>query len=381
MSSNNQSQLFKLSFAFAVIFLIINIKMLTGMGFSNALEKFFFLITAGLLLFRTKNKDVLLILSAIIIVTLIAAMFSQNPLFSWGVYFKAITQILIVFLLCAGLLYEAEQKFILKFCAWLPPLMVLISLFYTVAGLHPIFSFEYVSGLPRLQLTLIPAFLGGLSIATTYAALKYSDRYNYRYLWLFAFNVVILLLSSARGPLIISLLLSIYVFFAGFKGQKNLKVLVIMLTALGLSTIVLVAGDVIFGRLLQSHLSGRDIIWEHLSFVSSIYPNFGVGFGHQIYFMPRDVTALTGGTIGAHNEFLRILVEIGRVPTYIFFSCFFLLCYIVSINTRTKSPAEILIAGSLFLLYCTFDNVITNPNLFLFFIVVFWSNSSNKVVI
>lgn len=371
----NQSQLFKISFSFAVIFLIINIKALTGIEFSNAIEKFFFLIVGGILLFREKNKDVIIILFTIIIVTSVSAVLSQNPSFSWGIYIKAITQIIIIFLLCSALLSEDEQKFILKLFSWLPLLMVLLSLVYSVIGIQSMFSYEYVSGLPRLQLTLIPAFIGGLSIATTYAALKYSDRYDYRYLWLFAINVFILLLSAARAPLVISMLLAFYVFFFGFKGQKNLKGLVVILGIIALLILVFVAGDVIFGRLFQSHLSGREIIWNHLEYISSIYPNFGVGFGHQIYFMPRDVTILTGGTIGAHNEYLRILVEIGRVPTIIFYACFCFLFLVIAINKNTKSSIEILISSLLFALYLLFDNVIANPNLFLFLIIVFWSNT------
>lgn len=373
------NDLFKYSFTFAVIFMLLNIKVLTGVDTANAIEKFFFLITGFLLVSRHHNTDVLLVLSVLVLITLFSALFSINPSFSWGVYLKALTQVFIIFFLCSGKLVEQEKGFLLKFFAWLPVIMLGLGIIYALAGIRGLFSWEFVSGLPRLQLTLIPAFVGGLSIATTYAALKCADKYNYNYFWLFALNVLVLLLTSARMALLLSVLLSSFVFFTHFKGQKNLKWLVVILSMVILLIVGVVAGEIIFSRLAQTHLSGRDLIWQHLHIISELYPDFGVGFGHQIYFMPREVTILTGGTIGAHNEYIRVKTEIGHFPSILFFCCIALVFILVALNEKCVKPAEVFLAGFCFLLFCYFDNALSSPAIFMFAVLVVLINSPSYI--
>lgn len=370
--------LFKFTLSFAVIFFLLNIKLLTGIETANAIEKFFFLLAGIFLILRNRNNDILIILIPILLLTLVSAAFSNNQDFSWLIYFKALTQIFIIYFLLSGKLHENDKTFILKFFAWLPLIMIALGLVYSLMNIQDLFYKEYASGLPRLQLTIMPSFIGGLAIATTYAALKCADKFGYQYFWLFGLSTLMLLLTSARIPLLITTVLCSLVFFTSFNGKKNLKWLVFFSFLLFFALIMIVAGDLILGRLTQVHMSGRDIIWEHLYSISSIYPNFGVGFGHQIYFMPHEVTVLTGGTMGAHSEIVRLQVELGYIPSKLFFLLFILTIALLAINKNYDNPKEILLSAALFLLFCVFDNAFASPSLFLFLIVVVLANSAGK---
>ncbi|MFC3121276.1 O-antigen ligase family protein [Agaribacter flavus] len=374
-----KKKIFVSLFIFAIIFLVFNTRAFIPVDGINAVEKLFFLFAGVAFFFRPFNKDVALLLFLSVLIILVCALFTKNPNFSWATCVKSMTQVIIVYLLCAGKISAQEKELLLKFFAWLPAFILTLGVVYHLTNIRPMFTVEFLSGLPRLGLTMKPAFLGGFSVACIYAAFKCANYYGYKYFWLVVLNVLILLASTARIPLVMSFVLCAYVFFANFKGQKNLKMFAVLFGVFFGVVIVVVAGDLILGRLTQTHMSGREIIWEHLRTVSAEYPNFGVGFGHQVEFMTRDVTILTGGTIGAHSELLRIKVELGVIPSILFFVLFALMLILVAFNKSCTDKNEILIAGGLFFVFSYFDNALATPSLFLYLILVVLVNSNRNL--
>ncbi|GAA5217694.1 hypothetical protein GCM10025776_23400 [Corallincola platygyrae] len=310
------------------------------------------------------------VLVAMFCVTLFSAFFTANDSLSWSTYLKSITQIFIIFMLLSAVPNSEEQDFIARWVAWLPTISLVLGIAYHVVGVKSVVNVEYASGVPRLGGSLIPPFLAGLCIAGAYAAIRQAEKVNPKYLYLAAFNFLILLLTSARMPLFIATMICFIAFMFGMRGKTGIKTLVVFFGLCGLFLFLAAFGDAILGRLTQTHMSGREVLWDHLKELLAYYHDFGLGFGHQVFFMPKEVTILTGGTIGAHNEYLRIAVEIGYWPAVVFFGLFALGLLMLTLAPGRVRRSEMLLASLLYLLFCATDNVVSSPTLFLFLITV-----------
>ncbi|WP_422136918.1 O-antigen ligase family protein [Endozoicomonas sp. ALD040] len=358
-------------FSFSLLLLVLNVGMVFNVGFANPIEKSFLLLSALVLIFRRHfDHRIIAILFVILMITLFSAILSDYSDFSWIIYGKALFQIITIFIFLSARLTEAEIRFVLKVVTWLPTFSILIGMFYWVAFGRSIFSYEFASGLPRLQGSLIPAYLGAYCIAGCYSSLRYADTYDIRYLWLVFINTVILILTGGRMALFIGALLCFPVFWGGFKNYMNLKRLIIIAAAIFLILFLILLGDIIIGRIFQTHLSGREIIWDYLNDVLAKHWWFGVGYGHQATILPDEVRILVGGTISAHNEYLRVAVEIGYIQTIVFYSLLLLALILKARLTECTKPFEIIWSSILFLLICITENAISSVSGFLFLIVV-----------
>lgn len=355
----------------ALIVMLLNLGVLTGLDFSNAIEKLFFLITVLYLWWKKRITPIVALLCYLVIaLTLLSAFFSTNSELSFITTLKSLTQIIIIFFLLGVTLEEKEKTIFAKLISALPVICVLLGILYMALDIRSIVSFEYASGLPRLQGTLIPAYLGGITIAAAYSSLYLAQNYDKKYYYWFAINFILLFLTGGRMALFIGLILFTSYFYLSNQVKPSLK---IFITATGITLFILLlilTSGAPVERLLQTHSSGRDIIWEYLFALIEIYEPFGLGFGHQVLFVPDEVKLLTGGTIGAHNEYLRIAVEIGVIPSFLFFLILFTASFIRIKDAQGINRIMILISTVLFGLFCLTDNAIASPHIFLFLIVV-----------
>ncbi|MEK9766107.1 MAG: hypothetical protein VW274_06465, partial [Thalassolituus sp.] len=117
-------------------------------------------------------------------------------------------------------------------------------------------------------------------------------------------------------------------------------------------------------------LSGRDILWEFVLYMISRYPDFGIGFGHQFLSTPQDIINMTASW-SAHNEYLRIALEVGIVPSFFFF-IFMFLTFLSPMLYFKRFDFFYVSAVVLFFLSCATDNTISSPYMFLYLVSAYY---------
>lgn len=116
---------------------------------------------------------------------------------------------------------------------------------------------------------------------------------------------------------------------------------------------LLTVGNQILVRILSGSSSGREQIWRTLGPWVDRYPLTGIGFGHHGLLIPEHVLRLTN-TTAAHNEYLRLLVELGYPG-----QALFLLGLMLMFAGRHKGGSRVRIVALLavFFMYAATDNV------------------------
>jgi O-antigen ligase len=197
-------------------------------------------------------------------------------------------------------------------------LNLLAGIVLNLLHIHPLYDLE--DGAFRLGGAGIPAFLGGFALIGVYAGLLEILRAEapdagspWLDFLLLGVNLTLLLLSGARAPLFLAVLLCLITFL--MRGR------VIVLAAGGAlaALVVLFAGQFGFIRavnLLQQgqaeNLSNRNLIWPQFEagLAASPWVGWGVGAGKMVVPASAGIAQLLG-TTAAHNEYLRIGCEGG----------------------------------------------------------------------
>jgi O-antigen ligase len=260
---------------------------------------------------------------------------------------------------------------------WIPLASALGGVILDLAGLRPAFI---ESGGWRLAGLGHPAFLGAVCLAALYAGLIEFFRTGSRAeAALLAANLLILVLTGARAPLfyaavviLLSLLLA-----PSRAVPAHTRILVILATAAALPLVWMLADELAFVRLFNilSHetgnLSGRDLLWPFFAAAidGSPWLGWGVGAGNVVI-PPEGPIARLLHTWAAHNEYLRIEVEGGRLGLALLMLLF--TCWIWR-STRDALPHERMIlrlALLAFAAHAATDNLlISTPACVLFSLV------------
>ncbi|MDE2005048.1 MAG: O-antigen ligase family protein [Rhodospirillales bacterium] len=245
------------------------------------------------------------------------------------------------------------------------------------AGLRPLFV---SSGGWRLEATSHPAFLGGFALAAIYACLIELYREGgRREMALLAANFAILVLSGARAPLLyagaVTVLTLGFVPSPAFPRRTRFGLL---LAALALAPLAAgLAGSLSSLRLfnLLDHnadaLSGREALWAYFRRAAATSPWFGWGLGAGNAVIPQTsrVVALMH-TWAAHNEYLRMAVEGGRLGEALLIGAFVLWA---SAHTAPLPRAERAILRLVFLAFACHavtDNVLISTSASVLFALV-----------
>lgn len=126
------------------------------------------------------------------------------------------------------------------------------------------------------------------------------------------------------------------------------------------AAVLAIAGETILTRFMSGSLSGRELLWRTVESVANQFPDFGIGLGHQILIIPEDISAKTGGTIAAHDEYLRLKLELGLVNSWIVVGLLMTICLKIWLSARVNFHLVFLAAAASFFIYCSTDNAISS---------------------
>jgi O-antigen ligase len=331
----------------------------------NIVEKALLLLTgAAFVVTRPARHGIIVLIGAIVIVSFFCAVGTQFHHFQWKLYVGGLVSIVAPFVLLAADPEEKDRLFVLRVFALIPLASVGIGGLYQVLGLHQLFNTDALGAL-RLGGTMVPAFLAGSCFTAAFVSMELADRQHLGYGALFLANLAILVLTGGRMPLALTLVVCGLYFLRGFQRIPLLKFFapVYFLVAAGFYL-------AFFGKNLlirfQSHsLNGRDALWATVGRALAAHPWFGVGLGNQQLLIPASLTGKTS-TIAAHDEYLRIAVELGYPGAFLFFALSIAILLVVWKSDWVRRDPMFLLCAAAFYVYCLTDNAIGTPQNFLF---------------
>lgn len=210
-----------------------------------------------------------------------------------------------------------EALFMLRSLAWTPVVMLAYGILLNLLKGFPLLISD-MTGANRLSASAGPAFLAAASYASAIAAaflLVYTRQA--RYMFLIVISLACAALSGTRMPAIAAIASALLISLMYFK-HGVMRIGVVLSSIVIIGVFLLTVGDQIILRFQFGSDSGRQAIWSIILFWIDFFPFAGVGFGHQSLLIPAEIERLTT-TNAAHNEYLRILVELGYPFAIIFF--------------------------------------------------------------
>lgn len=356
-------------YAVASLFFALNLAETLGVPQANVFEKAVFLLLAWVVMVRRRMDPwAMALMGFTLCLTALLAVLTPYPKFSWLTWLLSINQIVILYALIGFYPTEADGRGILRVSAWAPLMSVIAGLVALAFSGRHVFGVEYATGVWRLQGALIPAFLSGIAMMGVVAALRFALEWRrIPYLALVAVNCTILLMAGGRAALAVAILVSVALvaFSNTIHWRDKLGMLASGLIALPIFAVI--AAPFALRRLAISTDNGRGEMAAYLHDLAAHYPWTGIGFGHQFWHMPPDVVARMGSA-AAHNDYLRLTVELGTVGMAAFFTV--LIAAMLRAAFRGGGINAAMLAGSAgFLLLCASDNALATPAYFPLLIV------------
>lgn len=353
----------------ASVFFTLNLADILGLPSANVFEKGLYLLLAGVVLvLRRVDPVAIILMTATLILTIVLGLATPFPKFSWTTWLLSINQFAIIYVLTGFHATRDDAKDILRAAIWLPIICVMGGLVGLVLSGRPIWGIEYATGTMRLQGSQIPAFLSGLAATGVVASLILGLEWRrLRYLGLTAVNLIILILAGGRASLAVAMIVSICLI--AFSKVIHIRDKLVLLTGglLALPFFAAIAVPFALRRLATSTDNGRNAMAAYLQTLVDQYPWTGVGFGHQYWQTPRDVVVRVGSA-AAHNDYLRLTVELGAIGMILFF--IFMSISVMRGAMRTGAINRTVIAAwGGFLLIARSDNALATPAYFPLLIV------------
>ena len=264
-------------------------------------------------------------------------------------------------LLMTASLKERDALTFLAAFSFSPVLCVGLGFVVDALGMWSMFHHSY-EGAIRLQGSTIPAFLAAGSALACFTALCCARHMDQRYFLLAVVNLAILALTGGRMALAIGLLAC--GFFVMFRYRITWGLLIKGLLAVSiLVAVAFVAFPDLIHRLANSTDSGRGMLWSALIHVWDNHPYFGIGLGHQGTVVPAHVVKRVT-TNAAHNEFIRLGVEIGWVGLSLLISVILVFILTNWLSAPKRGDPVFPVMCLLFLLFCYSDNALSLPTIF-----------------
>lgn len=349
-----------LAVSFGVI--IVNFDELLGaadsLGGGNALNRSLLFIT--FLAFAATRRISLWRLAAvglIVLVTMVSAHFTDFYGFNRERYLRGLFSFLVPLLFLTIEPKPHDRDMTIRMLAYGAIACTGLGILYNAVGIHPLFT---TSGPTRLQGTTIPSGLGTYGylgvVAGVFGAVYINER---RYMILTTISTGILLLSAARMPLALAALGAASVY--GLRLMRSAdRVFNTVFFLVPVVAIFLVAfGAEALSRFSDNSLSGRELIWESLEDVLRHYPVFGIGLGHQIVAIGHEAQTLAN-TVAAHNEYLRLAVELGYPGVTLVFGLLALMVLGIWASPRVGFDMTYLLTASTFFIFAATDNAISS---------------------
>lgn len=352
---------FRVLYAFTFIFLTLNIGLVLRISGANAIEKGLFVVTT-LVMLATRRQDpvvlVLMVCEFILVFTL--AFLTKNDAFSWSVFLNSLNQISVLFILLSSATYPRDQLFVWRLAAGLPLLCAALGVVYHFGGIGRMVSVEFATGVPRYNGSMSSAaFTSAMAMCGVYAATKLMLAQNRAYMVLLLVNLMILLAAGGRKALAVAILVSGAALFLSKSVRFGDKLMIAGAGLVAGLAMLAVVWENLVTRLLESGDSGRTVMWDYLREVIAQYPDFGIGFGHQFFTTPRHISVMVGSP-SAHNDYLRLAVELGTVGMYIFYALLTAAVVRACFRYGYRSIEGVLVYGG-FLFLSNTDNALAAP--------------------
>lgn len=346
---------FTVFWSLAMAMLVLNLGQVLGLGNINALEKMLFLAAAVCYL-HGKSRDPVAGagLALMCLSTMITGLLTPFAAFSWvRLLFALIALIaLAAFFLAPPTL--AQRRLMLVSIACAPLILIAYSLLLAALLGRPLFMRDH-TGASRLGGATIPAFLAAASYAATVAAsFLYAENRKPRWMLVAGVALALCALSGTRMPSACAAASAALILMTALS-SAGARLALAAGGGVLCTGFLLTAGDQILIRILSGSSSGRDKLWDSLAPWVDRYPLTGVGFGHHGLLIPEHVLRLTN-TTAAHNEYLRLLVELGYAGEAAFLLGILLLFLGRRLYSRATWPLGVLLLA-IFFLYASTDNV------------------------
>ncbi len=344
-------------------FMMVNLGTLFGIGGLNSVERFLFLL-AGVAYLRTRKPDWvnLGLFGGIVALTWVFGVLTSFPDFSWFRYVQAIVSFFAVMCFMCAWPTQRERKLMLWTLAIVPVGMVVLGGVYQLGGIGSVLAHDY-TGVTRLQGNTIPAFLAAAGFAGSVAAAFLTTTYDRRCIVLTGLNLGITILTATRMPSAAALIAVSVILFSGLRsGVWRVILLFYGLTAL--AGFFALFGQELLVRLEAGGTSGRELMWNALLAALEHYQWTGVGFGHHGLLIPESVSHFTG-TVAAHNEYLRIAVELGYVGAGIFLVLFVSMFGRLLLDPRNGNRLAFFVTVGMYFMDSYSDNTITATSCFM----------------
>jgi len=346
---------FRRFWLFALFLMIVN---LSGIGFGNVnnIEKGTFLI-AGIF-FALKNpwnRQALWGSALIVFSVVFFGLFADSHGHSWSRSISALIALFCMLIFTTVTPRDQDRIFMLQTISLLALGIVLYSLLLFALFGSPLFKMDH-TGAMRLGGSTLPAFLAAAAYTSSLASvLMYSFSKKHLYLLLVVFNLITGMLSGTRTAFLCSVVTVFFALILPIRGTF-LKLLIAAVFALVGSIALFTVGNQILIRFMSGSLSGRNLIQDVLTDSLHRYPFAGVGLGHHGALIPESVSRLTG-TVAAHNEYLRLAVELGYLGAFIFIAGLVIISLKEIRQCSGVGKLIALITTAVLLGYATTDNV------------------------
>jgi hypothetical protein len=354
--------LFRFLFVFQAFILLINPKVLLHIqsNVGNITQKSLIILTGiALMATRPVHRGVVTLICAILAVTLISAIGTEYPGFSWRLYFGGAVSIVAPFILLTAQPDPKDRFLVLLVFAALPLLMTLLGVVYHLGGIAPLFASDPQSG-TRLSGSQGAAFLAAACFTGTFAALELAERRHIGYGALLLVDVVILILAGGRMALAMAMLICGVGYLRSFQRVPLLKIFIPIWFIVCAGILSALFGEENLRHFTSTSLSHRDLIWAALQRHLNAHPWFGVGLGNQQLLVPASLTGITS-TIASHNEYLRIAVELGYPGAILFFALAFAICFLVWNSAWVRRDPMFIVCAIAFFIYGLTDNTFSAP--------------------
>jgi O-Antigen ligase len=347
--------LFRIAFLTAMFVLSLNISVVFNVDKANPIEKALVFISALCIIVRGRiDKKLIIPVFIMIIGTILSALLTQYPEFEWGTYLRQSINLITLWIFLIVIPREEDRLDFLRIMAFVPLLQVALGLVYAVLGIKVLSSVDATIGVARLGGSVSPPFLAGVAATGAIAAMFYAKAKNLHYLYLAGINLGICVLTAGRMATFVGVASSVLLFLLNFRNLRPYKLPLVLAGAL-CGGLLIVSGSALTTRAESGDLKGRDLMAQFLWSYYERFPDFGVGLGHQYTLVTRDILAMTG-TVAAHNEYLKFLVELGQYGGLIFLTGWLIL-FVITLSSninRGKICYFIVIVG--FLIYSSTDN-------------------------
>lgn len=343
--------------------MFVNLDDITGVdSFSNPIEKAMLFVGAlYIALTRPLPLGRLMFLLSFAAVPAVSLLGTEYMRVDTGTFIRGFISYIVPWMLMTAIPREREALIYLKWLTFVPLFSVAVGIGLDAAGINDLWWQGY-DGAVRLQGSTVPAFLSASAGLAAFSAMLLGRHVTWRYFILVAVNLIILALAGGRMGLAICLL------SLGFVVLTRYKLTAFVLIGGVVGAVAMIGGAFLFLpnlilRLTENTDGGRALLWGTVSHVWHNYPYFGIGLGHQTQIVPSYVVKLTT-TYAAHNEYLRLGVEIGWVGLIGFTALFISWMIFTWLNPPKAGDFLFPIVCLLFAVFCYTDNALSLPVIF-----------------